>query len=81
MASAPRWHKENQLSKFDPAEVIATAEEWQTWTIQTFDKFNAMEYPFFIPAAEALVFEDEQFHELVAHPVPDVFTDPIFPAK
>ena len=78
MASAPRW-RDNSFRKFDPSDgVLATREDWTTWTLSSGDKLDAMDCEFFIPAAEALSLVNDKFDYFVNHPNPDVFTTPQF---
>mmetsp|Transcript_54986 Transcript_54986/g.112326 ORF Transcript_54986/g.112326 Transcript_54986/m.112326 type:complete len:407 (-) Transcript_54986:130-1350(-) len=73
---ALRW-KDNTLRKFEPKDgLLATMEDWRTWTISTLDKLDAMEDAWFVDASESLILEDEQFHFLVAHPAADVTNPP-----
>ena len=80
-ADIPRW-KDNQLKIFKPeSDILPTREEWHVWTLSSAPKFNAMDYEFFIPAAEALILEDEEFHSIVNHPVRDTLTGIPFKKK
>ena len=77
--SVPGKWKENALRKFSPKDnVLATPEEWRTWVLPTSDKFDIMGYTFFMKVADALILEDEEFHQIVAHPIQDSFTTPAF---
>ena len=71
MAGSGLW-KENKLKEFIARDgILATAEEWRSWTIPTIDKLDAVGDAWFLPAAESLIIEDDVFHELVNHPAPD----------
>ena len=56
--------------------VPLTKEQWRTWLIQANDKLDAMEEAWFESASMSLVFVDETFHEIVAHPALDVSNPP-----
>ena len=60
---------------------VPTPECWKTWTISTSDKMEAMEFDFFIATSEALVFIDDEFENIVAHPLPDVLGSAAFKKK
>ena len=65
--------KENKLKEFIPKNgIIATAEEWRTWTIASLDKLDAVGDAWFVAAADSLIIENDSFHQIVNHPVPDV---------
>ena len=65
--------KENKFKEFIPKDgILATAEEWRTWTIASLDKLDAVGDAWFVAAAESLVIEDDVFQQIVNHPVPDV---------
>ena len=71
--------KNHQLRAFIPKDgVLVLAEECRTWTLPTMDKFAVMKIPYFVKAAMALVFVEEEFHHLVAHPAPDVLNSAAF---
>ena len=71
--AAPRW-KDNAFKKFVPKDgTLPTKEEWRTWGIQVNNKLEAMGDEWFVDAAEALTLVEDEFHQLIAHPVPDVF--------
>ena len=83
MAAAPRW-KDNAFSKLKSAEqakdksssIPPTKEDWRTWTLQAYDKLDAMDEEWFTSASDSLVFIDNTFPEIVAHPALDVTRPP-----
>eukprot|EP00961_Rhodomonas_salina_P103976 1399278-Rhodomonas_salina.1 len=76
--AAPRW-KENQLRKLEPSDgVLTTREDWVTWTLGSSDKFDAMDYKWFISAAQALILVNNKFNFFVNHPTPDTIPSPVF---
>eukprot|EP00961_Rhodomonas_salina_P210267 2839046-Rhodomonas_salina.1 len=78
MAFAPRW-KENPLRKLEPKDgMLVDLDDWKTWTLPLTDKFDVMEYPWFIPASESLILVNDKFNYFVSHPTPDVLTDNTF---
>eukprot|EP00961_Rhodomonas_salina_P111968 1507023-Rhodomonas_salina.1 len=78
MAGVPRW-KENQLRQLVPVGgVLTMREDWTTWSLAGGDKFAAMDYEFFIQAAEALILVNDKFNYFVNHPAPDVQAQPAF---
>ena len=64
--------KENRFKEFIPKDgILATAEEWRSWTIASLDKLDAVGDAWFVAAADSLTIEDDSFHQLVNHPMQD----------
>eukprot|EP00961_Rhodomonas_salina_P205541 2774431-Rhodomonas_salina.1 len=72
MAAHQRHWKDHPLKHFILKDgILPGPQEWRTWLLPTSDKFDVMLLPWFIKTAESLVFVDEEFQQIVAHPALD----------
>ena len=80
-ASVPHWkdHKLKDLARKEgTVSKKLTKEDWNRFENSAVDSFDAMNYDWFVPAAESLVLDGDVFDQIAAPPALDVFTSAIF---